>query len=196
VVTNLEGDAEALYDRHYCARGEVENRIKETPLTRELLGYRVFIIDEIGYLPMSRDLANLFSQVIAKRYERGTTIVTSNLPFGQWDQTFVGDATLTTALLDRLLHHAHIVPIRGKSFRLRNERKVGVLPQALGDKRAALGPRASQGPFKSVRPPRRHFRPRVSSTPLFKYTMAVGYDALPFSLSRPSSLITPPSSSV
>lgn len=105
-------------------------------LRRAVLAYRLLIIDEIGYLPMSREQANLFFQVIAKRYERGATIVTSNLPFGQWDSTFAGDATLTAALLDRLLHHAHIVPMQGESYRLRNKRKAGVVP-AFGEKRAA-----------------------------------------------------------
>ena len=97
-------------------------------LRRAVLAYRMLIIDEIGYLPMSREQANLFFQVIAKRYERGVTIVTSNLPFGHWDSTFAGDATLTAALLDRLLHHAHIVPIQGESYRLRNKRKDGIVP--------------------------------------------------------------------
>lgn len=106
-------------------------------LKRSVLAYRLLIIDEIGYLPMSREQANVFFQVIAKRYEKGATIVTSNLSFGQWDQTFAGDATLTAALLDRLLHHAHVVPIQGESFRLRNKRKAGVIQAALGDTRAA-----------------------------------------------------------
>ena len=75
--------------------------------------------------------------MIPKRYDKCATIVTSNLPFGQWDQAFAGDATLTAALLDRLLHHAHIVPIQGDSFRLRNKRKAGVFPAPLGEKRAA-----------------------------------------------------------
>ena len=113
-----------------------QGNVAET-LKRGVLAYRVLIIDEIGYLPMNRDQANLFFQVIAKRYERGATIVTSNLPFGQWDQTFAGDATLTAALLDRLLHHAHVVPIQGESYRLRNKRKAGIFPPALGEKRAA-----------------------------------------------------------
>ena len=105
-------------------------------LRRAVLAYRVLVIDEIGYLPMSREQANLFFQVIAKRYEKGSLIVTSNLPFGQWDSTFAGDATLTAALLDRLLHHAHVVPMQGESYRLRNKRKAGIVP-ALGEKRAA-----------------------------------------------------------
>jgi DNA replication protein DnaC len=113
-----------------------QGNVAET-LNRGVLAYRLLIIDEIGYLPMQRDQANLFFQVIAKRYEKGATIVTSNLPFGQWDQTFAGDATLTAALLDRLLHHAHVVPIQGESYRLRNKRKAGIFPPALGEKRVA-----------------------------------------------------------
>ncbi|NDY84503.1 AAA family ATPase [Orrella sp. NBD-18] len=96
-------------------------------LKRFVNPYRLLIIDEIGYLPMSREQANLFFQVIAKRYEHGSLIVTSNLPFGQWDQTFADDATLTAAMLDRLLHHAHVVPIQGESFRLREKRRAGVM---------------------------------------------------------------------
>jgi DNA replication protein DnaC len=98
-------------------------------LKRAVLAYRLLVIDEIGYLPMNREQANLFFQVIAKRYEKGALIVTSNLAFGQWDTAFAGDATLTAALLDRLLHHAHIVPIQGESYRLRNKRKAGILGQ-------------------------------------------------------------------
>jgi DNA replication protein DnaC len=96
-------------------------------LKRFVNPYRLLIIDEIGYLPMSREQANLFFQVIAKRYERGSLIVTSNLPFGQWDQTFADDATLTAAMLDRLLHHAHVVAIQGESYRLRDKRRAGLV---------------------------------------------------------------------
>ena len=70
-----------------------QNQLAEA-LKRFVNPYRLLIIDEIGYLPMSREQANLFFQVIAKRYEKGSLILTSNLPFGQWDQTFAGDATL------------------------------------------------------------------------------------------------------
>jgi DNA replication protein DnaC len=88
---------------------------------------RLLIIDEVGYRPLGRDDANLFFQVIAKRYEKGSVIVTSNLPFGQWDQTFAGDQTLTAALLDRLLHHSHVLQIKGESYRLKDKRKAGVI---------------------------------------------------------------------
>ncbi|AST25946.1 IS21-like element ISRso6 family helper ATPase IstB [Ralstonia pseudosolanacearum] len=89
--------------------------------------YKLLIVDEMGYLPMDREQANLLFQVIAKRYETGSLVLTSNLPFGQWDQTFAGDATLTAALLDRLLHHAHVVPISGDSYRLKEKRQAGMI---------------------------------------------------------------------
>lgn len=104
----------------------VQNNLKAV-LQRSVKAYRLLIIDEIGYLPMSREQANLFFQVIAALYEKGSLIVTSNLPFGQWDSTFAHDATLTAALLDRLLHHAHIVPIAGESYRLKHQRNAGVM---------------------------------------------------------------------
>ena len=69
----------------------------------------------------------MFFQVIAALYEKGSLIVTSNLPFGQWDTTFAQDATLTAAPLDRLLHHAHIVPIAGQSYRLKHQRQAGMV---------------------------------------------------------------------
>lgn len=92
--------------------------------------HRQNIIDEIGYLPMNRDQANLFFQVIAALYEKSSLIVTSNLSFGQWDTTFASDTTLTAALLDRLLHHAHVVPIAGESYRLKQQRKAGMVQMA------------------------------------------------------------------
>ena len=90
------------------------------------------IIDEIGYLPFGRDEANLFFNVIAKRYENGSIILTSNLPFSQWAGAFADDATLTAAMLDRLLHHCHVIQISSESYRLRNKKKAGILP-SIGD---------------------------------------------------------------
>jgi len=114
-----------------------QNQLGEA-LKRFVNPYRLLIIDEIGYLPMSREQANLFFQVIAKRYERGSLIVTSNLPFGQWDQTFADDATLTAAMLDRLLHHAHVVPIQGDSFRLRDKRRAGLMMKKASTEREVV----------------------------------------------------------
>lgn len=94
-------------------------------LKRSVLAPRLLIIDEIGYLPFGREEANLFFNVIAKRYEQGSLIVTSNLPFSQWATTLAHDQTLTAALLDRLLHHAHIVQITGESYRLKDKKMAG-----------------------------------------------------------------------
>ena len=101
-----------------------QERLKEY-LSRIVLGPRLLIIDEIGYLPFGRDEANLFFQVVAKRYEKGSMILTSNLPFPQWATAFADDTTLTAAMLDRLLHHAHIVSMSGESYRLKDKRKAG-----------------------------------------------------------------------
>ena len=101
-------------------------------LQRSILAPRLLIIDEIGYLPFGRDEANLFFNVIAKRYENGSIILTSNLPFSQWAGAFADDATLTAAMLDWLLHHCHVIQISGESYRLRNKRKAGILP-SIGD---------------------------------------------------------------
>ena len=99
-------------------------------LRHNILGPRLLIIDEIGYLPLSGDQASHFFQIVAKRYERGSMILTSNLPFTQWDATFGGNTTLTAAMLDRILHHAHIVQIKGDSYRLKQQRRAGHVPAA------------------------------------------------------------------
>lgn len=104
-----------------------QGRLKEY-FNRAVLGPRLLVIDEIGYLPFGREEANLFFNVVAKRYERGSMILTSNLPFTQWANTFADDQTLTAAMLDRLLHHAHIVQISGESYRLKDKRKAGITP--------------------------------------------------------------------
>ncbi|MCD0277404.1 IS21-like element ISXci1 family helper ATPase IstB, partial [Xanthomonas melonis] len=83
-----------------------QNRLKDY-FNRAVLGPKLLVVDEIGYLPFGRDEANLFFDVVAKRYERGSMVLTSNLPFTQWHSAFADDQTLTAAMLDRLLHHAH-----------------------------------------------------------------------------------------
>ena len=96
---------------------------------RAVLGPKLLVVNEIGYLPFGRDEANLFLNVVAKRYERGSMVLTSNLPFTQWASAFADDQTLTAAMLDRLLHHAHIVQISGDSYRLKDKRKAGATPR-------------------------------------------------------------------
>ena len=108
-----------------------QGRLKEV-LHRAVNTYRLLIIDEIGYLPMGREQANLFFQVVSKRYERGAMILTSNLTFGSWDQAFAGEAVLTAAMLDRLLHHATVVQISGESYRLKDKRRAGVMDKRQG----------------------------------------------------------------
>jgi len=96
-------------------------------MRRSLLGPHILIIDEVGYLPLQGNQANLFFQVIAKRYEQGSIILTSNLSFGEWDSTFAGNSALTAAMLDRLLHHSQVVQIKGDSYRLKDKKKAGVI---------------------------------------------------------------------
>jgi DNA replication protein DnaC len=96
-------------------------------LRAAIMSPRLLIIDEVGYLPLTREQAHQLFQVIARRYETGSIILTSNLTFGQWDQTFANDTALTAALLDRLLHHAQVITIRGESYRLKDKRKAGIL---------------------------------------------------------------------
>lgn len=103
-----------------------QGRLKEA-MHRAVNVYKLLIVDEIGYLPLAREQANLFFQVVAKRYERGAMILTSNLTFGSWDQAFAGEAVLTAAMLDRVLHHATVVTIQGESYRLKDKRRAGIV---------------------------------------------------------------------
>ena len=90
---------------------------------------RLLLIDEIGYLPIDRQGANLFFQLISRRYERGPVILTSNQSFTNWGEVF-GDRVIATAILDRLLHHGITVTIRGDSYRLKEKIKAGLLKGA------------------------------------------------------------------
>ncbi|GMQ60299.1 IS21-like element ISMac3 family helper ATPase IstB [Vallitalea sediminicola] len=94
-----------------------ENRL-ETRL-KHYSKYKVLIIDEIGYLPVDQLGANLFFQLITKRYEHNSTIITTNQPFSKWGEVF-SDMTLANAILDRLLHHSHIIKIIGPSYRTKD----------------------------------------------------------------------------
>jgi DNA replication protein DnaC len=81
---------------------------------------RLLIIDELGYLPLQVDAAHLFFQLVSRRYERGAMLITSNRTVGEWGTVF-GDAVVATAILDRLLHHSHVITIRGDSYRLKEK---------------------------------------------------------------------------
>jgi DNA replication protein DnaC len=96
---------------------------------RAVFGPSLAVVDELGYLPFGCEEARLFFQVIADRYERSSTIITSNLPFAQWSTALADNATLSAALLDGLLHHAHIVQIRGESNQMKHKQQAGTTPQ-------------------------------------------------------------------
>jgi DNA replication protein DnaC len=109
------------------AKAHVEGRLEER------LGFyakpKLLIIDELGYLPFEPNAAHLFFQLVSRRYERGSLLLTSNRPVGEWGTVF-GDPVVATAILDRLLHHSHVVTIRGDSYRLREKRRAGLLQKA------------------------------------------------------------------
>ena len=109
-------------------RAHLENHM-ETRL-KFFAKYKVLIIDEIGYMPIDQATANIFFQLIAKRYEReNITIVTTNMPFSKWAE-FLGSATLANAVLDRLLHHSQVISIKGPSYRLRGKHQLLEPPEA------------------------------------------------------------------
>jgi DNA replication protein DnaC len=95
---------------------------------RRLERYHLLVVDEVGYLPLERQAANLLFALVSRRYERGSIAVTSNRGFEQWGE-ILGDAMVAAALIDRLVHHATMITLKGKSYRLR-ERGTGVAPAA------------------------------------------------------------------
>lgn len=88
---------------------------------KKYLAPSLLILDELGYLPIDKHGADLLFQVISMRYERGSTVITSNRAFKQWPEIFNNDSTLTSAILDRLLHHAETCVIEGKSYRMKDQ---------------------------------------------------------------------------
>lgn len=108
-------------------RAHQENRLEEK--LRLLVQPKLLIVDEIGYLPVDRQGANLFFQLVARRYEKGSLLITSNQSLAGWGQVF-GDQVIATAILDRLLHHSTIVNIKGESYRLKEKRKAGLLARS------------------------------------------------------------------
>ena len=96
-----------------------------------LARYRLLVIDEVGYIPFEPEAANLFFQLVSSRYERASLIVTSNKPFGRWGEVF-GDEVVAAAVIDRLVHHAEVIALKGDSYRLRN-RDLGRVPTGATD---------------------------------------------------------------
>jgi DNA replication protein DnaC len=93
--------------------------------------YPLLVIDEVGYIPFEPEAANLFFQLVSARYERASLIVTSNKPFGRWGEVF-GDDVVAAATIDRLVHHAEVVALKGDSYRLK-DRDLGRVPAATTD---------------------------------------------------------------
>jgi DNA replication protein DnaC len=109
-----------LADAHHAGTLEAELiKLGRVPL---------LIIDEVGYIPFEAEAANLFFQLVSSRYERASLIVTSNKPFGRWGEVF-GDDTVAAAMIDRLVHHAEVIALKGDSYRLKN-RDLGRVPAA------------------------------------------------------------------
>lgn len=96
-------------------KAHLEGKINEK--LKKLGSYKLLIIDELGYLPINKEDSKLFFQLIDRRYEKFSTIITTNINFSQWDEIF-GDAIIANAIIDRILHHSHVVTIKGKSYRL------------------------------------------------------------------------------
>ncbi len=116
------------------AKAHAEGRLEE-----RLLHFgkpKLLIVDELGYLPFEPDAAHLFFQLVSRRYEKGAMLVTSNRAVGGWGAVF-GDPVVATAILDRLLHHSHVLTIRGDSYRLREKRRSGLLKGVPLDAEAA-----------------------------------------------------------
>src|SRR5215472_525792 len=109
-----------LADAHHAGRLQAE-------LIR-LGRYPLLVIDEVGYIPFEPEAANLFFQLVSARYERASLIVTSNKPFGRWGEVF-GDDVVAAAMIDRLVHHAEVIALKGDSYRLK-DRDLGRVPAA------------------------------------------------------------------
>jgi len=105
-------------------RARQENRLDRQ--LQQLTYPKVLVLDEMGYLPMTREEASLFFRLINRRYERASTILTSNKSFMDWGEIF-GDQVIATAILDRLLHHSTTLNIKGESYRLKDKRRAGLV---------------------------------------------------------------------
>lgn len=109
-------------------KAQHENRLEEK--LKQLCQPKLLILDEIGYLPMDRTGANLIFQLVSRRYERGSILLTSNQSLTGWGEVF-GDQVIATAILDRLLHHSTTINIKGESYRLKEKRRAGLLSRPM-----------------------------------------------------------------
>ena len=101
---------------------------------RRLGRYPLLVVDEVGYIPFEQDAANLFFQLVSSRYEHASLILTSNLPFARWGDVF-GDQVVAAAMIDRIVHHADVLTLKGSSYRLKDT-GIDTLPSARADNTA------------------------------------------------------------
>ena len=133
-----------LADAHHAGRLEAE--------LKKIRRYKLIIVDEVGYIPFDQDAANLFFQLVASRYEQGSVMVTSNLPFGRWGETF-GDDVVAAAMIDRLVHHAEVLTLTGDSYRTRQRRELLTKTTAPPPAEPPGGPRGGAGVAPRPPPP-------------------------------------------
>jgi DNA replication protein DnaC len=133
--------------------GSLVNGQQQGTLEARLSQYskpKLLIIDELGYLPLEPQAGHLFFQLISRRYEQGSVLISSNRPVEEWDEVF-RDQVVAAAILDRLMHHSHVVTIRGDSYRHREKRRAGLFrPPAGGSSSAGIGGLPPPMPAKEV----------------------------------------------
>ena len=124
----IENGQGAYFVRAYDLMEDLRKARAEHNLDRRMRVYlapKVLVVDEFGIWPYDRDAATAFFTLVSARYERGSIILTSNKGFGEWGE-LLGDTVIASAVLDRLLHHSHVLNIRGESYRLREKRQAGL----------------------------------------------------------------------
>ena len=126
----IENGHGAYFIRAYDLMEDLRKARAEHNLDRRMRVYlapKVLVVDEFGIWPYDRESATAFFTLVSARYERGSIILTSNKGFGEWGE-LLGDSVIASAVLDRLLHHSHVLNIRGESYRLREKRQAGLFP--------------------------------------------------------------------
>ena len=118
------------YGAYFVRAYDLRKARAEHSLDRRMRVYlspKVLVVDEFGIWPYDRESATAFFTLVAARYEKGSIVLTSNKGFGEWGE-LLGDTVIASAVLDRLLHHSHVINIRGESYRLREKRQAGLFP--------------------------------------------------------------------
>ena len=119
VVRQRKDDLLCVFDHTFAGEAQSTHRLKAE--LKKYMSPSIVCIDELGYLPIDKIGADLLFQVFSQRYETGSTIVTTNQPYKNWPKIFNNDSTLTSAVLDRLLHHAETVIVEGRSYRMKDQ---------------------------------------------------------------------------